>query len=72
MTIIEIAYCNTCENLIDFTISDETIEEDFKGKRIVYPFIVGRCKLCGSEVATDIDYNFRKSNAKWKAYKKTQ
>lgn len=62
-----LAYCNECEDLVEFDIVEENISEVFKGKEIEYIFNIGRCKCCGSEVATDIDYNCRKSDAKFKA-----
>lgn len=70
MNDIKLAYCNECEDLVEFYISDEEFEEDFKGTRINFRFEIGRCKCCHSEVATDIDYNSRKSMVKIEAYKK--
>lgn len=66
----EFAYCNECEDLVNYEIFEETITEQYKGERVKFIFKVGRCKCCGNEVATDIEYNFRKSEAKIKAYKK--
>ena len=43
-------------------------KENFRGKQIRYPFQTGRCKCCRNEVPTDLGYNDRKANAKWKAY----
>ncbi|MGN1085304.1 MAG: type II toxin-antitoxin system antitoxin SocA domain-containing protein [Lachnospiraceae bacterium] len=65
-----LAYCNECEDLVEFYVSDEMIAEEYKTEKISYRFKVGRCKCCGTEVATDIDYNSRKSESKIKAYKK--
>ena len=70
----ERAYCPKCEDLVKFTVQDEIIEEVFKGVKgkeimVKFPFRVGRCKDCGHEVATDNDYNFRRTEAKWKAYR---
>jgi len=70
----ERAYCSECEDLVKFTVQDEIIEEVFRGVKnqeimIKFPFQVGRCKECGHEVATDNDYNFRRTEAKWKAYR---
>lgn len=53
------------------------LEEEFKGvmnKEIMikFPFRVGRCNECGHEVATDNEYNFRRSDAKWKAYREQE
>ena len=67
---LRLAYCNECEDLVEYDICDELIEEEFKGETISYKFRVGKCKCCNSEVATDIDYNSRKSKAKIEAYKK--
>lgn len=64
------SYCNTCEDLVDFDICDEIITDTFKGKQITFNFKMGKCKCCGSEVATDIDYNYRKSKIKWETYEK--
>lgn len=68
---LEKSYCNECGNLVDFDICIEKLTEQFKGKLITFEFTVGRCKCCGSEVATDIDYNYRKSEAKWEAYRQS-
>lgn len=64
------AYCNECEDLVEYDIYDELIEEEFKGVKISYKFRIGKCKCCNCEVATDIDYNSRKSNEKIEAYKR--
>ena len=65
--IADMAYCANCEDLVDFSVQDEIIEENFRGKQIRYPFQTGRCKCCRNEVPTDLVYNDRKANAKWKA-----
>lgn len=70
MRLNEFAYCNECEDLVNYDIHEEVITEQYKGEEIKYSFGVGRCKDCGNEVATDKEYNFRKSEAKIKAYKK--
>jgi uncharacterized phage-associated protein len=67
---LKLAYCNECEDLVKFDIYEELFEEEFKGETISYKFRVGKCKCCNSEVATDIDYNSRKSKAKIEAYKR--
>jgi uncharacterized phage-associated protein len=67
---LKLAYCNECEDLVEFDIYEELIEEEFKGETISYKFRVGKCKCCNREVATDIDYNSRKSKAKIEAYKR--
>ena len=64
------AYCNKCEDAVEFNIISEFVVEEYKGVKIRYPFPVGHCICCGAEVATDIDYNSRKSEAKIRAYKK--
>lgn len=64
------AYCNYCEDLVEYVVSDEVIKEEFKGELIEFKFKVGRCKCCNREVATDIEYNYRKSEARAEAYKK--
>ena len=46
------------------------ITEQYKGEDVEFGFKVGRCKYCGCEVATDFDYNSRKSEVKIEAYKK--
>lgn len=65
-----LAYCNKCEDLVEFTVKDEILEETYKGELVEFNFKVGRCKDCGNEVATNIDYNYRKSLEKVKAYKR--
>lgn len=64
------AYCNECEELVEYSICREKIKEQYKGEMVEFEFRVGRCKDCGCEVATDIDYNSRKSEEKIRAYKK--
>lgn len=70
----EWAYCSKCEDLVKFTVQDEIIEEVFRGVKdkevmVKFPFRVGRCKECGHEVSTDLGYNSRRADAKWKAYR---
>ncbi len=65
-----LAYCNECEDLVEFEIVEKKIVEEYKGENVEFIFRVGCCKCCRSEVATDIDYNSRKSATKIKAYKK--
>lgn len=67
---LNLAYCNDCEDLVEFDVHEETVTELYKGENVQFKFRVGRCKYCGEEVATDIDYNARKSEAKINAYKK--
>ena len=71
MNKMNLAYCNNCEDLVEFHVENEFIEESFKGEKIAYNFKVGRCNCCNAEVATDIDYNTRRSNAKNEAYKRS-
>lgn len=66
----EFAYCNECEELVNYEICEDVITEQYKGEEVKFKFGVGRCKCCGNEVATDIEYNYRRSEAKIKAYKK--
>lgn len=70
MRIQEFAYCNECEDLVNYGIYEERVTEQYKGEEVEFSFRIGRCDCCGSEVATDIEYNSRKSEAKIKAYKK--
>lgn len=65
-----LAYCSECEDLVEFTEKEEVIEETYKGESVKFIFKVGRCKECGHEVATDLDYNTRRSLEKIEAYKK--
>lgn len=67
---LKLAYCNECEDLVEYQISDEKVTERYKGEEVQFRFKVGRCKCCGGEVATDAEYNYRKSEEKIKAYKK--
>ena len=70
MNKMNLAYCNECEDLVEFTEREEIIEEIYKGEQVRFKFRVGHCKECGHEVATDIDYNSRRSEEKIKAYKR--
>lgn len=70
MSHLEFAYCNECEDLVEFEVFEEMLAEEYKGEDVQFKFKVGRCKCCGCEVATDIEYNARKSDAKIEAYKK--
>lgn len=65
-----LAYCNECEDLVEYDIQDEEIIDQYKGETVKFKFKIGRCKCCNSEVATDTDYNIRKSEAKIEAYKR--
>lgn len=70
----ERAYCQECGKLVKFIVQDEIVEEEFRGVMnqeimVKFPFRVGRCKECGHEVATDNEYNFRRSEIKWAAYR---
>ena len=67
---LKLAYCNKCEDLVEYDVHEEYIKENFKGEIIKYKFIVGRCRYCNNEVAVDIDYNCRKSKEKIEAYKR--
>ena len=58
---MNLAYCNECEDLVEFTEQEEIVEEYYRGELVRFRFKVGRCKECGHEVATDIDYNTRRS-----------
>ena len=62
----ERAYCQECGKLVDYSIRDEVVEENFHGTIVHFPFKVGRCKECGTEDG----YNFRRGDAVWEAYKK--
>ncbi len=70
MNKLKLAYCNECEDLVEYDIVDEVVTEKYKDESIEFRFQVGRCKCCGGEVATDIEYNARKSEQKINAYKK--
>lgn len=72
MSKLNMAYCNKCEDLVEFNLKDELVAESYKGTKIEYPFKVARCKCCHSEVAASIDYNYEKSAARIRAYKKAQ
>ena len=65
---MNLAYCNECEDLVEFTEQEEIVEEYYRGELVRFRFKVGRCKECGHEVATDIDYNTRRSEEKIEAY----
>lgn len=65
-----LAYCNECEDLVEFEVFEEILAEKYKGEEVEFEFKVGRCRYCNCEVATDIEYNSRKSEAKIEAYKK--
>lgn len=67
---LKLAYCNKCEDLVEYDVHEEYIKENFKGEIIKYKFKVGRCRYCNNEVAVDIDYNCRKSKEKIEAYKR--
>lgn len=72
MNKLNMAYCSECEDLVEFEIHDETVNEIYKDVKIQYTFPVARCRQCNSEVAASIDYNYEKSEARIKAYKKSQ
>lgn len=64
------AYCNGCEDLVEYDKCDAVITENYKGENVHFEFEIGKCRCCGCEVATDLAYNERRSNAKITAYKK--
>ena len=65
------AYCNNCDDLVEYELHDEVVSDVYKGKKIKYRFDVARCKECGEEVSADKDYIYRKTEECIKAYKKT-
>lgn len=67
---LKYAYCNECEDLVEFDTIEKEITETYKGEAVSFRFKIGCCKSCGSEVATDQQYNERRSEAKIEAYKK--
>lgn len=67
---LELAYCKECDDLVVYDVCEELFSEQFKGEQISYLFKAGRCRHCHGEVATDRDYNSRKSEVKIEAYKK--
>ena len=69
---LKYAYCNECEDLVEFDTIEKEITEIYKGEEVSFQFEIGRCKFCGSEVATDHKYNDRRSAAKIEAYKKVK
>lgn len=64
----KLGYCNECGDLVEFYIEHRKVKEEFYGEQIEYEFDFGVCKECGTEVATNIDYNSRKSIAKVLAF----
>ncbi len=66
----EYAYCNECEDLVNYDVCEKVITEQYKGAEVKFKFNIGSCECCGNEVAIDIEYNSRRSEAKIKAYKK--
>lgn len=64
----KLGYCDECGDLVEFSIGHRKVEEEFYGEQIEYEFDLGVCKECGCEVATDIDYNSRKSITKVLAF----
>ncbi len=67
---MNLAYCSECEDLVEFEIYNEIIEEKYRDEVVKFKFKIGRCKDCGHEVATDTGYNSRRAEAKINAYKK--
>ena len=67
---LKYAYCNECEDLVEFDTIEKEITEIYKGEEICFRFEIGCCKSCGSEVATNQKYNDRRFKAKIEAYKK--
>lgn len=72
MNQLNMAYCNECEDLVEYDFHDEVVAETYKRVKIEYNFRVARCKCCHSEVAASIDYNYEKSASRINAYKKAQ
>jgi uncharacterized phage-associated protein len=63
------AYCNNCEDLVEYELHDEVVSDVYKGKKVKYQFTVARCKECGEEVPADKDYIYKKTEECIKAYK---
>ena len=59
MNKLNMAYCNECEDLVEFDFHDEVVTETYKGVKIQYDFRVARCKCCHSEVAASVDTTMR-------------
>ncbi len=72
MNKLNMAYCNECEDLVNFDLHNEIVNETYKGVKIQYNFNVARCKYCHNEVSASIDYNYEKSAARISAYKKAK
>jgi uncharacterized phage-associated protein len=66
------AYCNNCEDLVEYELHDEVVSDVYKGVKVRYKFTVARCMDCGEEVPADKDYIYRKTEECIKAYKKAQ
>ena len=66
------AYCEKCDDFVGFHNSLEVVEDVYKDTKIKYEFYVSRCDECNSEVAPDMNYNYRKVQARLEAYKKAK
>ena len=42
---MNLAYCNECEDLVEFTEQEEIVEEYYRGELVRFRFKVGRCKV---------------------------
>ncbi|MFI3238351.1 MAG: DUF4065 domain-containing protein [Lachnospiraceae bacterium] len=69
---LEFAYCNECEDLVEYDVFEEEVSEEYKGQKVAFTFAIGRCKCCGAEVSTDLEYNARRAEEKIRAYKKAK
>ena len=49
---LKYAYCNECEDLVEFDTIEKEITEIYKGEEICFRFEIGCCTSCGSEVAS--------------------
>ena len=47
---MNLAYCSECEDLVEFEIYNEIIEEKYRDEIVKFKFKIGRCKDCGHEV----------------------
>ena len=64
---LELAYCNDCGDLVEYTTKEEVVNDVYKDIPFQYKFNISRCINCGCEVADSLDYNYDKSDARWNA-----
>lgn len=61
-------YCEKCDNVVDYSISEVLIEASVKGKKISFVGLEGHCSICGEVVASNyiVDENLNRLDSQFR------